>query len=293
MFFMMSMTGYGRATVAREGRTMTVELKSVNHRFLDISLRMPRTLGFLEDTARKTIGERLYRGHIDVNLTYQNQRTDARKVQLDEALAKQYASALENLNRTLEIDPGTGLDKIATYPDVLIVTEAEEDEETLKALLCDALNEALDKLITMRASEGERMKNALLTIISEIEQKSFLIDERYPETVNEYAKRLNERLSDLLQEKADPARIAQEVAIMADRAAVDEETVRLRSHIQHAREFCAQTQPAGRSLDFLVQEMNREVNTITSKSQDLPITEACLSCKSAIEKLREQLQNIE
>ena len=290
---MMSMTGYGRASVEADGRSLTVEMKSVNHRFLDISFRMPRTLSFLEDAIRSKIASRLSRGHLDVSITYQNQRTDARTVKLDEALAAQYAKALRRLNDLLEMDEQTGFAEIAAYPEVLTVAEAEEDEEALKALSLKATDEALDKLIAMRFTEGARMQQALGVILNDIEKKSFLIDERYPETVKEYENRLKERLSELIKENVDPSRIAQEVALMADRAAVDEETVRLRSHILHARELCLQTQPIGRSLDFLVQEMNREVNTISSKSQDLPITEACLECKSAIEKLREQLQNIE
>ena len=290
---MMSMTGYGRASVEADGRSLTVEMKSVNHRFLDISFRMPRTLSFLEDAIRREIASRLSRGHLDVSITYQNQRTDARTVKLDEALAAQYAKALRRLNDLLEMDEQTGFAEIAAYPEVLTVAEAEEDEEALKALSLKATDEALDKLIAMRFTEGARMQQALGVILNDIEKKSFLIDERYPETVKEYENRLKERLSELIKENVDPSRIAQEVALMADRAAVDEETVRLRSHILHARELCLQTQPIGRSLDFLVQEMNREVNTISSKSQDLPITEACLECKSAIEKLREQLQNIE
>ena len=290
---MMSMTGYGRASVEADGRSLTVEMKSVNHRFLDISFRMPRTLSFLEDAIRREIASRLSRGHLDVSITYQNQRTDARTVKLDEALAAQYAKALRRLNDLLEMDEQTGFAEIAAYPEVLTVAEAEEDEEALKALSLKATDEALDKLIAMRFTEGARMQQALGVILNDIEKKSLLIDERYPETVKEYENRLKERLSELIKENVDPSRIAQEVALMADRAAVDEETVRLRSHILHARELCLQTQPIGRSLDFLVQEMNREVNTISSKSQDLPITEACLECKSAIEKLREQLQNIE
>ena len=290
---MMSMTGYGRALLSRDGRNITVEVRSVNHRFLDISLRMPRTLYFLEDTARAAIAGRLTRGHVDLNVSYLNLRRDARDVFCDEALADQYAEALRKLNSQLGLDENEGFGQIASYPDVLRVTEAPEDEEALKDLLLSALDEALDRLIAMRKSEGERMQSALETILDEIEQKSCVIDERYPETVREYERRLNERVGELVAGGVDPARLAQEVALMADKAAVDEETVRLRSHVRHARQLCKDTQPVGRSLDFLVQEMNREVNTISSKSQDLPITEACLTCKSAIEKLREQLQNIE
>ena len=290
---MMSMTGYGRASATAEGRTLTVEIRSVNHRFLDISLRLPKALSFLEDDARKLMGETITRGHLDVTLSYQNLRSDARTVEVDEALAGQYEAAIKKLNAKLGLKAETSLEQIASYPDVLIVTQADEDEDALKVLLRDALGTAINNLVIMRKSEGARMKEALLTILDEVEQKSLIIDQRYPETVKEYSKRLSDRLSELSRSGIDPARLAQEVAIMADKAAVDEETVRLRSHIEHARALCREDKPVGRSLDFLVQEMNREVNTISSKSQDIPITEACLSCKSAIEKLREQLQNVE
>ena len=290
---MYSMTGYGRASQTIDGRSLTIEMKSVNHRFLDISLKMPRGLGFLEDAARKLLSARLVRGHVDVFMTYRNTRTDARTVEADTALAKAYRKALTELNGAVGLPEECGLEKISSYPDVLTVTEAEEDEEALSFLLTETMNEAIDKLLVMRAKEGESMKKALLKIMDEIEEKSYLIDERYPETVKEFEKRLTGRLRELIGDQIDPARIAQEVAIMADKAAVDEETVRLRTHIAHAREKCEAEEPAGRSLDFLVQEMNREVNTISSKSLDLPITNAVLSCKSAIEKLREQLQNVE
>ena len=290
---MLSMTGYGRASLTRDGRTLTVELRSVNHRFLDLSLRMPRELQFLEDTVRKQIGEHLTRGHVDVTVTYLNLRADSKRVTVDTALAQAYIEALEDVKALGNLADDRTVTGIARLPDVLTVIEADEDEEALKSLLRDTLDAALDKLITMRTNEGAIMKADLLRILDEIEKCSFLVDERYPETVAEYRKKLTDRLSELLDGKVDEGRIAQEVAIMADKAAVDEETVRLRSHIKHAREKCEAKEPSGRALDFLVQEMNREVNTISSKSQDIPITEAVLTCKSAIEKLREQLQNVE
>ncbi len=290
---MLSMSGYGRASLTIDGRAMTIELKSVNHRFLDLAFRMPRNLLFLEDDARAILTSRLSRGHVEVMVTYRNTRTDSKIVSVDTALAGAYMKALSELSDHTGIQNNATLTALSGYPDVLTVTDADEDEEAVKALFGDTLNAAIDKLVEMRAVEGEKMKIALLTIMEEIEQKSFIVDARYPETVEEYRRKLTDRLNELLDGKVDPARIAQEVAIMADKAPVDEETWRLRSHIAHAREKCEGTEPAGRALDFLVQEMNREVNTISSKSQDVPITDAVLACKSAIEKLREQLQNVE
>jgi len=288
-----SMTGYGRASRVIDGRSLTVEIKSVNHRFLDLSLRLPRSFAFLEDTARKLISSRISRGHLDVFFTYQNLRADSKVIRVDTALAREYYSALDSLKAELPLDDDRSLVRLSSYPEVLTVAEADEDEDALRQLLEETLAAALDSLNAMRLKEGEHMKANLLEIMDEIERRSLEVDARYPVTVEEFRTRLTTRLKDLLAGAVDEARIAQEVAIMADKAAVDEETVRLRSHIKQAREKCSQQEPAGRSLDFLVQEMNREVNTISSKSQDIPITQAVLSCKSAIEKLREQLQNVE
>ena len=290
---MYSMTGYGRATNTHDGRTMTIELKSVNHRFLDLNFRMPRSFAFLEDTARKLIAKKLSRGHVDVFCTYVNLREDSKIVAADTGLVKAYMTALDEIEGITGYKDDRSLSMIARLPDAMRVMENQEDEEALRTLLTDTMNEALDNLNAMRLTEGEAMKQDMLSKISEIEEKNAFIEARYPETVAEYQAKLKARVEELLGSQLDEARLAQEVAIMADRAAIAEETVRLKSHIRQAREKCALTEPVGRSLDFIVQEMNREVNTISSKSQDIPITQAVIACKSAIEKLREQLQNVE
>ena len=290
---MYSMTGYGRATNTHDGRTMTIELKSVNHRFLDLNFRMPRSFAFLEDTARKLIAKKLSRGHVDVFCTYVNLREDSKIVTADTGLVKAYMTALDEIEGITGYKDDRSLAMIARLPDAMRVMENQEDEEALRTLLTDTMNEALDNLNAMRLTEGEAMKQDMLSKISEIEEKNAFIEARYPETVAEYQAKLKARVEELLGSQLDEARLAQEVAIMADRAAIAEETVRLKSHIRQAREKCALTEPVGRSLDFIVQEMNREVNTISSKSQDIPITQAVIACKSAIEKLREQLQNVE
>lgn len=290
---MLSMTGYGRVNLLEDGRMITVELRSVNHRFLDISFHMPRSFSFMEDAVRKQIASRLSRGHVDVTVTYLNHRSDAKKVRADLDLAKQYKSAIRNVNEEVGLQSDTGLESIISLPDVLTLEEADDDENALRSLMSNALSGALDMLVGMREKEGGVLKESLLSILDEIENSSFLVDERYPQTVKDYQKRLTDRVKELVGSSVDMARIAQEVAIMADKAAVNEETVRLRSHIKQARALCDKSEPVGRNLDFLIQEMNREVNTISSKSQDIPITNAVLKCKSEIEKLREQLQNIE
>lgn len=289
---MLSMTGYGRATVDRDGRQLTVELKSVNHRFLDLAFRMPRNLAFLEEDARREIGSRLARGHVDVFLTYRNLRTDARTVAIDTALFDAYAAALDSVaDRGLKDD--RTLMSIARMPDVLIVTEAEEDQDALRALLAEALNAALDQLIAMRAREGAAMEADLNQKVNSIERMTREIEARYPETVAEYRNRLRASIEELIGQSVDETRLLTEVAVMADRSAIAEETVRLTSHIAQLRETFQKAEPIGRRLDFLVQELNREVNTISSKSQDVPITQLAVDMKAEIEKLREQLQNVE
>ena len=289
---MLSMTGYGRAMREVDGRTLTIELKSVNHRFLDLAFRMPRNLMFLEDEARKRIGARLARGHVDVFMIYRNQRSDARKVSVDRALFDAYATALEGL-RDCGVQDDRTLMSIARLPDVMTVTEAEEDQEALRALLRETLDEALDALIAMRAREGAEMKKDLSARATHIEEMTLQIEARYPQTVEEYTRRLRASIEELIGQGVDETRLLTEVAVMADRSAIAEETVRLKAHIAQLRECLEKGEPVGRRIDFLVQELNREVNTISSKSQDVPITQLVVSMKAEIEKLREQLQNIE
>ena len=292
---MQSMTGYGRAFVEIDGRQMTVEVKSVNHRFLDIAFRMPRNLMFLEDAARKAVGAKLSRGHVDVFVTYRNLRTDARTVQVDEALFRAYADALRSLAEL----SGSGLrdDRtlmgIARMPDVMTVTEADEDQDAVRALMLAALNEALDGLVAMRGREGDTIRADLSGRVDAIERMTAAVEARYPETVEEYRQRLKSAVAELVDSGVDENRLLMEVAIMADRSAIAEEIVRLNSHVQQLRALLDATEPVGRRVDFIVQELNREVNTISSKSQDIPITRLTVDMKAEIEKLREQVQNIE
>ena len=289
---MLSMTGYGRAMREMDGRQLTIELKSVNHRFLDLSFRMPRNLMFLEDEARKLIGAKLARGHVDVFMTYRNMRSDARSVTVDKALFDAYAAALSGLVDG-EIRDDRSLMGIARLPDVLVVSEAEEDQQALRTLMQETLGEALEQLLAMRRREGEEMKKDLAFRTDRIEEMTCQIEERYPDTVKEYTQRLRASIEELIGQSVDETRLLTEVAVMADRSAIAEETVRLHAHIAQLRECLEQTEPVGRRIDFLVQEFNREANTISSKSQDVPITRLAVSIKAEIEKLREQLQNIE
>lgn len=287
------MTGYGRRQAARDGREMTVEVKSVNHRFLDLSYRLARNLTFLDDALRKGVSERLARGHVEVFVSYVNTRQDAREVRVDTALAGAYRQALGELAAAAGVPETMSLSEYARLPDVLTVQEREEDQDAVRALFAEALSGALDALIAMREREGEQLKADLLGKVGALDALRERIASRAPLVVEDYRARLSQRLSQMLSGEIDEARLATEVAIFADRAAIDEELVRLASHIAQVRQTAGLSEPVGRKLDFLVQELGREVNTIGSKAQDKQIAGWVVEAKGEIEKLREQVQNIE
>ena len=288
-----SMTGYGRCTLAQDGREVTIELKSVNHRFLDLAFRMPRSFAFLENDMRAHISNKLARGHVDIFVTYKNSRDDARKVTLDSALLGAYLTTLRQGGIDHMLDDNLRLRDVLNMQDVLTVEEADEDQQALSALTLSALDTALDSLCAMRRREGEAMRGDVETRLDTLERTAHAIDERAPQWLEEYRQRLRARIEEICQMQLDEARLTQEVALAADKAAVDEETVRLRSHIAQMRDLLKQSESAGRKLDFLVQEMNREVNTTGSKSSDLILTGRVVDAKAELEKIREQIQNIE
>jgi len=290
---MHSMTGYGRCQIERDGRTMTVEVKSVNHRFLDISFRLARHLMFLDDAVRKGVSARLARGHVDVFVNYENHREDAREVRVDTALAVAYQRAMNELSAALGVEASVSLQEFARMPDVLTVQESAEDQEAVRALFEETLSGALDALILMRAQEGESMKKDILDKIARIEEIRDAVAVRAPMVVDEYRVKLKERIAAMTEGEIDEARLLTEIAIFADRAAIDEELVRLLSHTAQIRKTVELAEPVGRKLDFLVQELNREVNTIGSKAMDAEIAQHVVQAKGEIEKLREQVQNIE
>lgn len=291
---MQSMTGYGRGSASENGREITVELKAVNHRYLDISMRLPRALGFLEDPVRGALTARLPRGHVDVFLNYRNTRSDARTVNVDESLLGAYLTAARAAAKTFSLQDDLCLSDVLRLPDVTEITGAEEDREAVTALCLQATAIACDELEQMRTKEGERLCRDLNAKIDHVLALTEEIAERAPMVVEEYRTKLNERIEQLLStEMIDRARLATEVALFADRAAIDEEIVRLRSHVTQFRLLCEQTEPAGRKLDFLVQEINREFNTIGSKANDGTLTAKVLEGKNEIEKIREQVQNIQ
>ena len=289
---MMSRTGYGRKQHSADGREITLEIKTVNHRFLDISMRLPRALSFAEDAVRRQIGESLTRGHADVFLNYTNTREDAREVRVDEALAAQYKAAFEKLSQVLGQE-GDILSLVASQPDVLTVTTREEDQEAVSALLRETLADVLSDVVRMRGIEGEALKKDLTTHLDALAALRDEIESLAPGVPKSYQEKLRARLKELGVNELDEQRLAQEVALMADHCAIDEELSRIASHIAQMREAMVAGGEAGRRLDFLTQELNREVNTIGSKASDAAITKLVVRAKSEIEKLREQVQNVE
>ena len=291
---MYSMTGYGRGTASLDGRELTIELKSVNNRFLDVGMKLPRQLSFLEDGLRKLLNDSLSRGHVDVFVNYRNLRSDAKTVRVDEALLKAYLASARESAKALDLADDLTLSRALTLPDVTVILPADEDQQALAELSKTVMTDAIDGLKAMRLQEGERLKLDLSARMDTMVGYAAAIEKRSPAVAEEYRQKLTARIEELLGEtEVDRARLATEVAIFADRAAIDEEIVRLNTHLVHFRELLEADEPVGRKMDFLVQEMNRECNTIGSKANDAELTSLVLLCKAEIEKLREQIQNIE
>ena len=293
---MFSMTGYGKGVAAADGREITVELKSVNHRFLDLGMRLPRHLSFLEDVFRARLSETLSRGHVDIFVNYRNDRSDARNVFIDAPLLSAYVQVARAANEELLLRDELGLTAALRLPDVAEVREADEDTSAVSALAEEALSLAVKELRHMRFLEGERLKKDLSARADTVLSLTERIALRAPLVVEEYRQKLTERIDTLMQGmsvEVDRSRLATEVALFADRASIDEEIVRLRSHVAQMKLLLSSDEPVGRKLDFVVQEMNREFNTIGSKANDGELTNLVLSGKAEIEKFREQIQNIE
>ena len=291
---MYSMTGYGRGAASSDGRELTIELKSVNNRFLDIGMKLPRQLSFLEDALRKLLNDSLNRGHVDVFVNYRNLRSDAKTVRVDEALLKAYLASARESAQAMDLVDDLTLSRALTLPDVTTILPADEDQQALMELGRAAMTQAIENLKVMRHKEGQRLKLDLSARMDTMTGYAAAIEKRAPAVVEEYRAKLTARIEELLGEtEVDRARLATEVAIFADRAAIDEEIVRLNTHLVHFRELLEADEPVGRKMDFLVQEMNRECNTIGSKANDGELTSIVLLSKAEIEKLREQIQNIE
>lgn len=288
-----SMTGFGHCEYMEKDISFSIEIKTVNHRYSDVFLRMPKQISSFEDRVRNLISKRIQRGKIDIYITYDNKSADALEVLLDEKLAKAYADALKKIAENLGLRDDISVSSLARFPDILRL-EKKDSDEAVGQVLEKAVTKALDVLLEMREKEGARLKESLLELLNEIEVYVKRVSLRAPLVVKEYKEKMEARISELVElHHLDPIRLATEVALFADKCSVDEELVRLGSHVIQMREMLEAGSPVGKKADFLIQEMNREVNTIGSKASDLEITRCVVELKSEIEKLREQIQNIE
>ena len=289
-----SMTGYGRAREVRNKRDITVEVRSVNNRYLDCTVKMPRMYSFAEDAVKQCVQKAISRGKVDVFITIDAAAADETVVAVNEPLARGYYEALTRLKDMFSLEDGLNAVTLAKFPDVLTVTKAEEDLESVAADICAVLDEALAAYNAMRTVEGGKLREDIAGRADTIEAVVGKVEERSPQTVAAYREKLLARMQEVLQSTAiDESRILTEAAIFADKIAVDEETVRLRSHLSQLRTMLESDQPIGRKLDFLIQEVNRECNTIGSKCNDLTIAKDVVNMKAEVEKIREQVQNIE
>ena len=291
---LLSMTGYGSAKGSVEGQEITVELKSVNNRYLDCSVRLPRNFLFAEDTIKQAVSAGVSRGKVDVFVSAQASQDSGTVVSVNEELARGYRDAVAHIAETLGLESGLNAFSLARFPDVLTVERRELDKDKAAAALSEITAKAVEEFNAMREREGERLRRDMLGKLETIEGLVSVVEERSPQTVKEYRERLEARLRDILADRSlDEQRVITEAAIFADRTAVDEETVRLRSHIAQFRTMLEEGSPIGRKMDFLVQEFNRESNTIGSKCSDASLAKVVVDLKSEIEKIREQLQNVE
>lgn len=289
-----SMTGYGRREVVTDGKKILVEIKSVNHRYADYNIKIQRHLGYMEDKIRKHVSESITRGKVDIYLNVENYETADKQITLNKPMAENYINVLKQLRDEFGLRDDISVTSVARNPDIFLTERIEEDEEQLWNTVKTVLDEALSDFVSMREREGERIERDLCERIEYMRTLVTGIDERSPQTVKEYSDRLYEKIKDVLDgREIDEARILTEVAIYADKVAVNEETVRLESHFSEFDNIINCGEPAGRKLDFLIQEINREVNTIGSKASDIEIAKTVVTLKGEIEKLREQIQNIE
>ncbi len=289
-----SMTGYGRAQRAVAGREIGVELRSVNHRYFEFSARLPRGYAFMEEKLKSLVNAKVARGKVDLSLTIVSVSEAEAVVTVNEPLAKSYLEAMRELGWHLGLEDDITLSSLARVHDLFTLRKADIDEDAMWAAVQSVAEEALAAFLKMRAAEGARLAEDIRARLLSIELNMDWVDERSPKVLEEYRARLTERLFEVLENRQmDEQRILTEAALFAEKTAVAEETVRLRSHIGQLREFLSAKTPVGRKLDFLVQEMNREANTIGSKGQDIEIARTVVELKSDIEKIREQIQNVE
>lgn len=289
-----SMTGFGRAQAEIDGYFISVEIKSVNHRYFEFSSRIPRQYGFLDEKLKSYINTKVSRGKVECYVTIEALNTQSARVEINHTLADAYVKALKELSETYSLKEDFGSSTISRFSDVFVVCKNDEDEDKLWSYVKSVCDDALEKFISMRSVEGKKMYDDIYSRGQFILDCVSYIESRSPETVKEYNDKLIQRVHELIGDVSlDEQRIIQEVAIYADKVAVAEETVRLRSHIEQLNTFLNSSEPVGRKMDFLVQEINRETNTIGSKANDVDIARKVVDVKAEVEKIREQIQNIE
>ncbi len=289
-----SMTGYGRAQKILNGRDILVEIRSVNHRYYEYSSRVPRAFNYVDEKLKALLKQGISRGKVEVNVTINNIEGRDTEIALNKGAAEGYVNALRSVSAELGLEDDLTLSKLIKLPDIFNIQKTPDDEEQVWDDVAAVAGEALDKFVSMRETEGEKLRNDVLEKSDLILKMVGQVEALSPKTVENYRGKLYQKLSELLESKdIDQQRFLTEAAIFAEKIAVDEETVRLRSHVSQLRDMLDSADPIGRKLDFIVQEMNREVNTIGSKAQDLSITKIVVDMKAEIEKIREQIQNIE
>ena len=289
-----SMTGFGRGHQVLNGRDITVEIRAVNHRYYEFSSRLPRSLGYVEDKLKTLLQGRISRGKVEVSVLINNVEAADEKITINHEIVKEYIDAMRSVKDEFGLVDDLSLSNILRIPDAFTVVKTETDEAQLWEDIRSTAEEALEHFISMRENEGERMKQDVLSRLAKIEEWVGVVETRSPMVVEDYRKRLYDKMCEVLSStNIDENRILMEAGMFSEKTAVDEETVRLRSHIAQFRGMLESGEPVGRKLDFLVQEMNRETNTIGSKVQDIEVTRIVVDQKSEIEKIREQIQNIE
>ena len=289
-----SMTGFGRCEVQKDSRKFTVELKSVNHRYLDVNIRMPKKLNFFETAIRTLLKSYANRGKVDIFITYEDLSQAQVSVKYNAALAAEYIKYLKQMEEEFGLENDVRVSTLSRYPEVFTMEEQSEDEEELWNGLKEALEGAFAQFVETRKTEGENLKKDILSKLDILSEQIGFIEERSPKIVAEYRAKLEEKMKELLSDtQIEESRIAAEVILFADKICTDEEVVRLKSHISHMRSTLEEQDEIGRKLDFIAQEMNREANTILSKANDIDVSDRAIRLKTEIEKIREQIQNIE
>ena len=289
-----SMTGFGRCEVQKDSRKFTVELKSVNHRYLDVNIRMPKKLNFFETAIRTLLKSYANRGKVDIFITYEDLSQTQVSVKYNATLAAEYMKYLKQMEEEFGLENDVRVSTLSRYPEVFTMEEQSEDEEELWNGLKEALEGAFTQFVETRKTEGENLKKDIISKLDLLSEQIGFSEERSPQIVAEYREKLEDKMKELLADtQIEESRVASEVILFADKICTDEEVVRLKSHISHMRNTLEEKDEIGRKLDFIAQEMNREANTILSKANDIEVSDRAISLKTEIEKIREQIQNIE